>query len=84
MAGVATVVTPIRLVAGRLRFLNSTMAIRMPSKIHTISGRGRVLAPNIVASVYFIITVSLLILVYIKVRHNHSKYRVNEFILGEN
>lgn len=82
MAGVATVVTTIRLVAGGLRFLNCAMAIGMPSKIHTIGRRGRVLAPNIVTSVYFIIAVSLLILVYIKVRHNHSKYRANKFILG--
>ena len=75
MTGVATKVTPICIVAGRLRFLNCTMAIRMPPKIHPISRRGRVLASNIVTSVYFIIAVSLLILVYIKVRHNHSKYR---------
>ena len=83
MTGVATVVTPICLVAGRLRFLNCTMAIRMPPKIHPISRRGRVLASNIVTSVYFIIAVSLLILVYIKVRHNHSKYRFNKFTLRE-
>jgi hypothetical protein len=83
MTGVTTVVTPICLVAGSLRFLNCTMAIRMPPKIHPISRRGRVLASNIVTSVYFIVAVSLLILVYIKVRHNHSKYRGNKFTLRE-
>ncbi len=42
------------------------------------------MASNIVTSVYFIIAVRLLILVYIKVRHNHSKYRFNKFTLKEN
>ena len=42
------------------------------------------MASNIVTSVYFIIAVSLLILVYIKVRHSHSKYRYIEFILKVN
>ena len=75
VTGIATVVTAICIVARRLRFPDGPVAIRMRSKIDTISGRCRVLTSDFIASVHFVIAVSLLVFVHIKIRHNHSKYR---------